>query len=154
MTSDQDTPTSDPESVLPRRAVARTARLASLPLGLAGRATVGLGRRLVGTPSETVLSDVQLRTAEQVFKVLGELKGGAMKFGQAMSVFESALPEELAAPYRATLTRLQDSAPPMDPATVHRVLAAELGTDWRQRFWSFDDRPAAAASIGQVHQAV
>jgi len=152
MTSEPDPPISSPESTLPRRAIVRTARMASLPLGFAGRATVGLGRRLVGTPSETVLSDVQLRTAEQVFKVLGELKGGAMKFGQAMSVFESALPEELAAPYRATLTRLQDSAPPMDPATVHRVLAREFGPAWRARFASFDDNPAAAASIGQVHK--
>jgi len=151
-TADPDPTAGQPDSVLPRRAVARTARLASLPLGLAGRATVGLGRRLAGASSETVVTDVQLRTAEQIFKVLGELKGGAMKFGQAMSVFESALPEELAAPYRATLTRLQDSAPPMDPATVHRVMARELGAGWRSRFASFDDNPAAAASIGQVHR--
>jgi len=150
---EQDPPRQRSESVLPRRAVARTARLASLPLGLAGRATVGLGKRIAGAPSEAVLSDVQLRTAEQVFKVLGELKGGAMKFGQAMSVFESALPEEIAAPYRATLTKLQDSAPPMDPATVHRVMSRELGATWRSKFAAFDDNPAAAASIGQVHKA-
>lgn len=151
--SEHEPPGGRPDSVLPRGAVARTARLASLPLGFAGRATVGLGKRLVGAESQAVLTDVQLRTAEQVFKVLGELKGGAMKFGQALSVFESALPEELAAPYRATLTKLQDSAPPMDPATVHRVLARELGPSWRTRFTSFDDNPAAAASIGQVHKA-
>ena len=150
--AEQDATGQRSDSVLPRRAVARTARLASLPLGFAGRATVGFGKRLVGAPSEAVLSDVQLRTAEQVFKVLGELKGGAMKFGQAMSVFESALPEEIAAPYRATLTRLQDSAPPMDPATVHRVMSRELGPTWRSRFASFDENPAAAASIGQVHR--
>jgi predicted unusual protein kinase regulating ubiquinone biosynthesis (AarF/ABC1/UbiB family) len=97
---------------------------------------------------------VQARTAEQLFKVLGELKGGAMKFGQAMSIFEAALPEELAGPYRATLTKLQDAAPPMPAATVHRVLAEEFGPRWRRQFRSFDDRPAAAASIGQVHRAV
>ncbi|MBA3264999.1 MAG: AarF/ABC1/UbiB kinase family protein, partial [Nocardioidaceae bacterium] len=101
---------------LPRKTVARTARLASLPLGYAGRATLGLGKRIGGAPAEAVAADVQQRTAEQLFKVLGELKGGAMKFGQAMSIFESALPEDLVAPYRATLTRLQDSAPPMPAA--------------------------------------
>jgi predicted unusual protein kinase regulating ubiquinone biosynthesis (AarF/ABC1/UbiB family) len=139
---------------LPRKAAARTARLASLPLGFAGRATVGLGRRIGGAPAEAVISDMQQRTAEQMFRVLGELKGGAMKFGQAMSIFESALPEDIAAPYRATLTQLQDAAPPMSPSTVHEVLARELGRDWRHRFTSFEDEPAASASIGQVHHAV
>jgi predicted unusual protein kinase regulating ubiquinone biosynthesis (AarF/ABC1/UbiB family) len=143
---------SSDETPLPRKAVARTARLATLPLGFAGRATAGLGRRLAGVPSERVVTDVQARTAEQVFKVLGELKGGAMKFGQALSVFEAALPDDLAAPYRATLTQLQDSAPPMDAATVHRMLATELGPRWRERLVELDDDPAAAASIGQVHR--
>src|SRR6187397_2059773 len=128
---------------LPRRAAARTARLAGLPLGYAGRATLGLGKRLGGRPAEVVAAEVQARTAEQLFKVLGELKGGAMKFGQAMSVFEAALPENLAGPYRETLTRLQDSAPPLPARTVHTVLSHELGTRWRDRFQSFDDKPAA-----------
>lgn len=141
-------------SDLPRRAVSRTAKLASLPLGLAGRTALGLGKRMGGKPAELVAAEVQARTAEQLFKVLGELKGGAMKFGQALSIFEAALPEDLAGPYRATLTKLQDAAPPMPAATVHKVLATELGPQWRRRFEEFDDTPAAAASIGQVHRGV
>jgi predicted unusual protein kinase regulating ubiquinone biosynthesis (AarF/ABC1/UbiB family) len=99
-----------------------------------------------------VASQVQERTAEQLFKVLGELKGGAMKLGQALSIFESALPESLVAPYRATFTRLQDSAPPMQSGLVHQVLARELGATWRRDLVEFDNDPAAAASIGQVHR--
>jgi predicted unusual protein kinase regulating ubiquinone biosynthesis (AarF/ABC1/UbiB family) len=141
-------------SDLPRRAVSRTAKLATLPLGFAGRTAIGLGKRVGGKPAELVAAEVQARTAEQLFKVLGELKGGAMKFGQALSIFEAALPEELAGPYRATLTKLQDAAPPMPAATVHKVLATELGPQWRRKFKEFEDVPAAAASIGQVHRGI
>ena len=139
---------------IPRSAVVRTAKLAALPISLVGRTALGFGKRVGGMSAELVAAQMQARTAEQLFKVLGELKGGAMKFGQALSVFESALPDELAGPYRATLTKLQDAAPPMPAATVHKILAAELGADWRRNFASFDDAPAAAASIGQVHRAV
>ncbi|MFG3186448.1 ABC1 kinase family protein [Streptomyces nigra] len=141
-------------SDLPRKAVTRTAKLAALPLGFAGRATWGLGKRIVGESAEIVGRELQQRTAEQMFKVLGELKGGAMKFGQALSVFESALPEEIAGPYRAALTKLQEAAPPMPTRTVHAVLTERLGEDWRELFLEFEDKPAAAASIGQVHRGV
>src|SRR6266851_1981210 len=141
-------------SDLPRRAFTRTAKLATLPVGLAGRTALGLGKRLGGRPAELVAAEIQQRTAEQIFRVLGELKGGAMKFGQALSIFEAALPPELAGPYRATLTRLQESAPPLPARTVHQVLARDLGEDWRDNFAEFNDTPAAAASIGQVHEAV
>jgi predicted unusual protein kinase regulating ubiquinone biosynthesis (AarF/ABC1/UbiB family) len=139
---------------VPRNSVSRGAKLAGLPLGFAGRTALGLARRIGGESAEIVAQEIQRRTADQVFRVLGELKGGAMKFGQALSIFEAALPPELAGPYRATLTRLQESAPPLSTGTVHRVLAADLGDDWRASFQSFDDTPAAAASIGQVHKAV
>ncbi len=139
---------------MPRKAVSRTARLAALPLSFAGRATLGLGKRLGGRPAEEVAAELQAQTAEQLFATLGKLKGGAMKFGQAMSVFESALPEDVAGPYRAALTKLQESAPAMPTRTVHAVLAADLGEGWAENFRSFSDQPSAAASIGQVHRAV
>jgi predicted unusual protein kinase regulating ubiquinone biosynthesis (AarF/ABC1/UbiB family) len=139
---------------MPRKTVARTARLASLPLGVAGRVVGGWGKRLVGQDAAEVNAQMSAKTAEQLFAVLGQLKGGAMKFGQALSVFEAAVPDEMAAPYREALTKLQTAAPPMSTRATHRMLAEQLGRSWRSRFKEFSDEPAASASIGQVHRAV
>ncbi len=139
---------------IPRNALTRSVKMAAIPASYAGRTAWGFGKRMGGKPAEAVTAELQARTAEQMFKVLGELKGGAMKLGQAMSLYEAAMPEDLAGPYRAALTKLQDAAPPLPAASIHAILADELGADWRSRFAEFDDTPAAAASIGQVHKAI
>lgn len=139
---------------IPQSSLSRTTKLAALPMAAIGRAAIGLGKRIGGKSGDYVAQEMQARAADQIFRVLGELKGGAMKMGQALSVLEAALPEEYAAPYRETLTKLQDSAPAMSAQTIHQVIAKELGDDWRKRFVEFDDEPKAAASIGQVHKAI
>jgi len=137
--------------VLPAGGLRRTGRLAALPLRHAAR-TAAAATRL----SRVAADQVAARTAEQLFGTLGELKGGAAKLGQAMSVFEAAMPEEVAAPYRSALRRLTDAAPPMPAEATHRVIAADLGAafgpGWRERLVAFGDTPLAAASIGQVHR--
>jgi predicted unusual protein kinase regulating ubiquinone biosynthesis (AarF/ABC1/UbiB family) len=137
-----------------RGRAARNAKLASLPVGFAGRAALGLGKRLTGSSRDDVNAELMEKAANQLFTVLGDLKGGAMKVGQALSVMEAAVPEQFGEPYREALTKLQKDAPPLPAAKVHRVLDAQLGTKWRTRFDSFDDFPVASASIGQVHKAI
>jgi len=137
--------------VLPVGALRRTRRLAALPLRHAAR-TAAAASRL----SRAATDQVAARTAEQMFATLGELKGGAAKLGQAMSVFEAAMPDEVTAPYRLALRRLTDAQPAMPAKAARRVVAADLtvayGPGWRQRLVAFDDAPVAAASIGQVHR--
>lgn len=108
---------------------------------------------MTGGSAEQIDADIQRRTAEQLFTVLGSLKGGAMKVGQSLSVLEAALPEDLVEPYREMLVRLQDAAPPMSPDEVHEVLRADLGADWAALLPELGEQPVAAASIGQVHRA-
>ena len=132
----------------------RNAKLASLPIGMAGRAAAGFGKRIVGRDKDEVNQELLEKSAEQLFAVLGELKGGAMKVGQALSIMEAAIPDEFGEPFREALTKLQADAPPMPAAKVHKVLDQQLGTRWRERFREFSDEPAASASIGQVHKGV
>jgi predicted unusual protein kinase regulating ubiquinone biosynthesis (AarF/ABC1/UbiB family) len=117
----------------------------------AGRTALGAAKKVGGAPAEAIANDIQRRTLEQLCKTLGELKGGALKLGQALSVFEAVMPEELAGPYRATLNAMQHAAPPLPFSVVERVLVEELGAGW-QDLLSLETKPRGAASIGQVHR--
>ncbi|MFC9996887.1 ABC1 kinase family protein [Nocardia sp. NPDC127526] len=138
----------------PVRKTVRGAKIAALPVAFAGRRAAGVGKRALGRSAAEIDADIQLRTAQHIFEVLGELKGCATKLGQLLSLYELALPAGLAEPYRLALAQLRESAPIMLPATVRAAMADGLGASWQWYFKEFDDRRAAAASIGQVHRAV
>jgi predicted unusual protein kinase regulating ubiquinone biosynthesis (AarF/ABC1/UbiB family) len=87
-------------------------------------------------------------------RVLGELKGGALKAGQLLSTVEALFPADPEQTWREALTSLQESNPGMPWSDAEPVLRRELGPRWRDLFEEFDERPAASASIGQVHRAV
>ncbi len=89
------------------------------------------------------------RNAAELAVALGGLKGPLMKVAQIVATLPDVLPRE----YAAELQQLQANAPPMGWPFVRRRMAAELGTDWRQRFARFEQEAAHAASLGQVHRA-
>lgn len=153
MSSDESDNGQDRTGGLSTGAWQRNSRLLKLPLGAAARRTAGWRERLTGSSAEEVKQRQHDRAAEQLFAVLGELKGGAMKIGQMFSMFETVLPDDIAEPYRVQLAKLQASAPPMPLTRVLTVLNRELGADWRDLLTDFSPTPAAAASIGQVHRA-
>ena len=82
---------------------------------------------------------------------LSEMRGAAMKVGQLLSMDSGQiLPPELS----EILARLRDSAHRMPSTQVTAVMQQALGKDWQRRFRRFEYVPVAAASIGQVHEAV
>ena len=123
-------------------------------MGIAGRAAGSLGRRALGRGEGDFTEELADHAAEQVFAVLGELKGGAMKVGRGESVLAAGIPDKCAAPFGEAFTTAAPGPLPLPPAQVEKVLDAQLGLRWRDRFADFDGVAAAAASIGQVHRAV
>jgi predicted unusual protein kinase regulating ubiquinone biosynthesis (AarF/ABC1/UbiB family) len=131
----------------------RRARLLSLPLGAATLAAEGAVRRMAGQDREQVRTRLRRRNAERTRRVLGDLKGGALKAGQLLSTVEALFPQDPESTWRDALVDLQEANAPLPFPQVEPVLRADLGAAWRASFAAFDETAVAAASIGQVHRA-
>lgn len=89
--------------------------------------------------------------AERIVDTLCKVRGAALKIGQILSIQDSNVvsPQIVKA-----FDRVRQAADYMPDWQVEKVMVAELGPGWREKLKSFEDKPFAAASIGQVHRGV
>ena len=130
----------------------RTARVWRLTARRAAHFAVVKARGARATEAQRARLEEQfaIRTAEDVARELGNMKGAIMKAGQMVSFIADGLPPEA----QAALATLQADVPPMAPSLAEQVVREELGADPERIFLDWDPVPVAAASIGQVHRAV
>ena len=134
--------------------VGRALRLLGLPIGTATLAVEGLVRRGVGQDPDRVRLDLRRRNAARTRRVLGDLKGGALKAGQLLATLDALFPADPDATWQRTLADVPEHNTVVPFAGLEPVLEAELGLEWRRRFATIDERAPMAASIGQVHRAM
>ncbi len=143
----------DPRSYpVPSGRFARARRMGGLATGLAGGVALG-GAQALLRGQRPRLSDLVMTPGNitRLADRLSQMQGAAMKLGQLLSMEAGdMLPPEM----EAILSRLRAEAHVMPPAQLKQVLADAYGADFRKLFRSFDTRPLAAASIGQVHRAL
>ena len=95
-------------------------------------------------------ADTQSDRGRRLREMLDELGPTFVKFGQLLSTRPDIVPPDIV----VELQKLQDDVRPIPFADVERVVDEELGVTIEQAFLEFDERPTAAASIGQVHRAL
>ena len=128
----------------------RFLKLAGMTASVAGQYAGQRARRIFRTENdEGAQSESYTRMAGQIADTLGELKGAVMKVGQIASQTQDFLPKE----FSDALQTLQREAPPMPFSVIVAQIESELGKPVAELFEYLQEKPYAAASIGQVHRA-
>lgn len=145
------------ERKVPATPFSRALAFAGLGAGLAwGTVQESAKRIMFGMPDsenkQSALSPfLSDKNAERLALALCRMRGAALKLGQMLSIQDESL---VPAPILEALDIVRQGADMMPRSQLNQVLNAELGHDWSSKLVSFDYKPMASASIGQVHHAV
>jgi len=138
------------ESKVPASRLARLWNFGGLAAGMFGGAISESLRRATGSGGDGSYM-LSAGNMDRLVAALSRMRGAALKLVQMMSFQDSKM---LPAPIQEVMQRVQDRADYMPASQRNKVLASNLGADWRELFSSFEEKPLAAASIGQVHSAI
>ncbi|XP_072166914.1 atypical kinase COQ8B, mitochondrial-like [Diadema setosum] len=141
------------ERTVPASRMSRVLNFGGLAAGLGVSVLADKVKRGLGLEDgEKVGSNLLLTeaNAEKIVDTLCRVRGAALKLGQMLSIQDNAL---ISPELQRVFERVRQSADFMPVWQMERVLKQELGEDWRSKVMSFEDKPFAAASIGQVHLA-
>lgn len=140
---------------MPTGLVSRASRLATASVKSSLKLALVAPRKLLDKSSvAAALSQAHGNTALELVQTLGRLKGVSMKVGQLASFIDAGvLPLETRDLYQQVLSSLRDAAPAMDPKLVRQAFIREFDAEPEELFASFEMKPVAAASLGQVHLA-
>jgi predicted unusual protein kinase regulating ubiquinone biosynthesis (AarF/ABC1/UbiB family) len=141
---------------LPRGRVRRAAKVGRLAGGQTARSYATKAANLTRDAEgrRAAAERRQMQAAEQIFDVLGQMKGAAMKVGQVASFMDTgAFPPEFQERVQQKLAELRDAAPKVAFADMRKVVEDGLDAPLEEVFAEFDEKAVAAASIGQVYRA-
>ncbi|KAH8337999.1 hypothetical protein KR059_000538 [Drosophila kikkawai] len=137
---------------VPSSRLGRMASFGGLFAGLGIGTLNELTKGALGLGGSTSMREALLSpaNAERIVDTLCKVRGAALKIGQILSIQDSSVVSPQLA---KAFERVRQAADYMPDWQVERVMNTQLGPEWRQRLSQFEDKPFAAASIGQVHRA-
>ena len=141
---------------LPKSRVRRAAKVGRLAGGQTARGYATKAANLTrGVEARRAAAERrQIEAAEQIFDVLGQMKGAAMKVGQVASFIDTGgFPPEFQEHVQAKLAELRDAAPRVSFDKMRKVVENDLAEPLGDVFDEFGEEAVAAASIGQVYRA-